>query len=229
MHFPITVGAGGTVQISVQRVAGGNAVLSGLFLGGAGEVIPPTTVPGPPTAVAAAPGSGQVALTWLAPASDGGSSITTYTATASPGGATCTTGSLGCTVTGLSNGTAYSFTVVATNAVGSGPASSPVSATPVAPATVPGAPTGQKATALRSGGIQLTWLAPVSDGGSSITGHRIYRSTSSGTEVLYATVGAVTIFTDTATTKGMRYYYRIAAVNALGVGPLSAEVNARAR
>ena len=40
MHFPVSVGAGGSVLITVNRVAGANAVLSGVFLGGAGT--PPT-------------------------------------------------------------------------------------------------------------------------------------------------------------------------------------------
>jgi hypothetical protein len=64
--------------------------------------------------------------------SDGGSPITGYTVTASPGGATCSTaGTRSCTVTGLLNGTAYTFTVRATNSVGTGPASAP--SAPVTP------------------------------------------------------------------------------------------------
>jgi len=186
-------------------------------------------VPGAPTNLAATPGDGQVALTWSAPSSDGGSPIASYTATASPGGASCTTASLGCTVSGLTNGTTYSFTVVATNSVGTGPASSAVSATPVAPATVPGAPTNIKASALRGGGIELTWSAPVSDGGSPVIGYWIYRSTSSGAEAFYVAVGTVTSFIDSSTSSRTRYYYQVAAVNAIGVGSLSAEASARAR
>jgi hypothetical protein len=74
----------------------------------------------------------SVAVSWTAPTSDGGAPITAYTVTASPGGATCSTsGALSCTVTGLTNGTAYTFTVRATNSIGTGPASSP--SAPVTP------------------------------------------------------------------------------------------------
>ncbi len=103
-------------------------------------------MPGAPTLTSATPGNGQVALAWTAPASNGGSAITGYTATATPGGATCSTTTLGCTISGLTNGTSYSFTVIATNGVGPGPASNVLSATPTAPATVPGAPTLTTAT-----------------------------------------------------------------------------------
>ncbi len=64
-------------------------------------------------------------VTWSVPSSTGGAPITSYTATAKSGGETCkwTSGPLTCTVTGLTNGTAYTFTVTATNANGTGAAS----------------------------------------------------------------------------------------------------------
>src|SRR5207247_4386108 len=133
LHFPISVPAGGQVTVTVNKL-GRNAVMSGVFLGGASG--PSPTPPGAPTLNTATPGNGQVSLSWSAPSSNGGSAITGYTATASPSGATCTTsGVTTCAVTGLSNGTLYSFSVTATNAAGTGGASNALSATP---RTVPG-------------------------------------------------------------------------------------------
>jgi hypothetical protein len=91
--------------------------------------------PQAPTGVTAVPGNAQATVSFSAPAITGGSPITGYTVTSNPGGFTSSGLSLSQTVTGLTNGISYSFTVTATNAIGTGPAST--ASTPVTPSTAP--------------------------------------------------------------------------------------------
>src|SRR5579871_192811 len=81
--------------------------------------------PAAPGLVTATPGNAQASVAFVAPVSNGGAPITLYTVTSNPGGITRTGVSSPITVTGLANGTAYTFTVTATNSAGTGPASSP--------------------------------------------------------------------------------------------------------
>ena len=75
----------------------------------------------------------------------------------------------------------------------------------------------------------LTWSAPTSDGGSPVTGYRVHRGTSSGTEVFLLQVGSVATYRDNANSRGVRYYYVIEAVNAVGTSPRSNEATAIAK
>jgi uncharacterized protein (TIGR02145 family) len=76
------------------------------------------TVPEPPTAVTASAGNNQANVTFTAPINNGGSEITGYTVTSDPGGLTANGSASPITVTGLTNATAYTFTVTAKNAIG---------------------------------------------------------------------------------------------------------------
>jgi hypothetical protein len=97
-------------------------------------------------------------------------------------------------------------------------------ASPTPAPSAPGAPTLDSATA-GVGMVDLSWSPPPSDGGSPVTGYEIWRGTSSGTEVLYATVGNVLSYQDAAAPAGT-YFYRVAAQNVAGTGSLSNELSA---
>lgn len=86
--------------------------------------VTPFAAPGAPTVTAVLASETTAQVTWSA-SSANGSVVTLYTVTASPGSHSCTwtSGPLSCTITGLSDSTSYSFTVVATNTAGNGPAS----------------------------------------------------------------------------------------------------------
>jgi subtilisin len=96
---------------------------------------------------------------------------------------------------------------------------------PPPPPTAPGAPNLTAASA-GNGSVALTWSAPVSDGGSPISGYQIWRGTSSGGESLLTTVGVTTGYTDSSVSNGTTYYYQVAAVNTVGPGPGSNERSA---
>ena len=187
------------------------------------------TTPGAPTAVSATAGNGQATVSWTAPASNGGSAISGYTATASPGGASCTTaGATGCTIGGLTNGTAYTISVTATNAAGTGPASAASAAvTPTDPTILPVKPASPTLmSAVPGNSVTITWAAPTNNGGAPITAYRIYRGTSSGTETFLLGVGSVTTYTDETTDNGTTYFFQVSAINSAGEGPRSGELSA---
>jgi hypothetical protein len=145
----------------------GTATASATFAGDAnhnGSSATPTTfgitatVPGAPGNVAATAGDASASVSWSAPTSDGGSPITGYTVTAAPAAGTCIVTGTTAACTGLANGTPYTFSVVAANVVGSGPAGLSPQVTPAVAGqgVAPAAPVRVRAEA-RDRSIEVSW------------------------------------------------------------------------
>ena len=167
-----------------------------------------------PTITSVLSGNGYAIVLWAPPASPGGT-ITAYTVTSTPGGITATTAdgsTLYATVSGLTNGTSYTFTCAAIVGGVPGTASSPSSA--VIPYTVPNPPTLVSATAADSQ-ITATWIAG-NNGGAAITSFLVTASSISVTASSSATSAAIT-----GLTNGQVYTISIQAVNAAGASASS--------
>jgi hypothetical protein len=199
-------------------------------------VAAPVTKPGAPALTSASAGNGAVTLAWNAPTSNGGSAILGYNVfEGSSPGAESTTPLNGSTLiagtsdalSGLTNGTAYYFTVQAVNGVGSSASSNELSSTPSAP-TASNAPTLTSAAA-GNGAVTLTWSAPASNGGSAIQGYNVFVGTGAGLESTTATNTSLIAGTsDTlgGLTNGTTYFFTVQAVNGVGSSVSSNERSA---
>jgi predicted phage tail protein len=210
----------------IFQVAAVNAAGTGSYSTPSSSVTPYTT-PGAPTGVVGTAGSSQVSLSWTAPSDNGGALITDYAIQySSNGGGTWipfTDGESANTstvVTGLANGTEYTFQVAAINAAGTGTYSA--SSLGVTPVTTPGAPTSVIETP-GDGQVSLSWTAPSSNGGSAITDYVVqYSSNSGGTWTTFADgTSTNTTATVTGLSNGTAYDFQVAAVNASGTGAYS--------
>ncbi|MDE2806520.1 MAG: fibronectin type III domain-containing protein [Gemmatimonadota bacterium] len=190
-------------------------------------------LPGSPTRLTAtARGTSSIVLSWDVPSSGAGlvtgyRVATSRTASGPWTELTANTGSrtTAYTHSGLSPGTTRYYRVAAISRAGPGPWSSVVRATTTT--TVPGAPTNLRAV---PGGLRgtdqivLTWSAPVDNGGSPITGYRIWwRSTvTSDWVILVASTGSTgTTYLHSGLTPASTQFYRVSAINSKGTGPSS--------
>jgi fibronectin type 3 domain-containing protein len=184
--------------------------------------------PGPPINLAAQGGDGFVLLTWEPPEEDGASPVLYYILyRGNDPDLMSDLGHIG-NVTSyndnnlVENGVTYYYRVRAINEYGEGNLSEAVSATPLG---VPGVPSSVSASKV-DGTVRITWNRPTQDGGSPILNYRLYRGTSTGQPVPYATVGNTTFsYTDGNVSEGEIYSYRLLALNEVGDGPLSTAVS----
>ena len=122
------------------------------------DAVTPAGVPSAPTTIRALPGNKSATVSWSAPTSNGGELITGYRVTAVPGGAQCTTASptaLSCSVSNLTNGVAYKFTVIAINAIGNSVPS--LASVIITPSTKPLAPNSLLVASPAVGRVKLNW------------------------------------------------------------------------
>jgi hypothetical protein len=184
-----------------------------------------TTAPSAPTGLSAAAGNASALLSFGVPASNGGATISGYEYTSDAGAtwhllATSGGGPLTGRVTGLSNGTSYTFGVRAVNSVGSGASSSPASATPVG---VPSAPTSLSA-ASGDASAALSFLAPGSTGGNPINGYRYSSDAGLSWNSLVVSGSDPVTGTVSGLTNGTSYTFVLRAENGVGAGLVSGSV-----
>ncbi len=227
LHYTVTCGSqsatGTTSPIVVTGLTNGTSVTcTAVATNSLGDsvpsapsnaVTPMAVLPAAPSNAVATRGNAQVSVTFTPAGYDGGSPITSY-------GATCGSQRVNgaaspIVVTGLSNGTAVTCTVVATNVIGDGPASAPSNS--VIPASVPDAPTAVVAT---RGNTQVSVaFTPGSNEGLPISNFHVVCGTRSAD-------GTTSLIVVGGLSNGVSVTCSVIATNALGDGAASAPSNA---
>ena len=184
-------------------------------------IVATATAPGA-TSLQVRGGLNSVTLTWSTP-DNGGAPVSSYviSRSTSPGVASAytTTGAVtSFTDQAVTPGTTYYYRVAAVNTAGTGASSDEASGVPYTTAAAP------RLTALAGKSqVSLSWTVPA-DGGTPISGYRIYRGLAAGSEQLVQTISTGTTYVDAGLVGGTTYYYRVAAVTTGGTGALSDSV-----
>lgn len=198
------------VHASGYVVEYGDAVTGGSFtLPSVTSTLSIVDVPGAPGSVSATAGDTQAAVSFTAPGGDGGSAVIDYLVTSS-GGQTATCSASPCTVTGLTNGTGYTFTVTARNAAGSSPSSA--ASASVTPHAVPAAPTVVSGTSSAT----VSWVASADPG---VTGYTVIAEPG---EATCSTSSAAATSCVLGAAAGVNTAYRVIVHSASGDSPRSA-------
>ncbi|MCL2065929.1 MAG: fibronectin type III domain-containing protein [Treponema sp.] len=237
----ITTITGAAVYITVTDIAGTNGTpifvqvykvetTDNTITGFGQNDATPVTTPSAPGSFTATAGNAQVILTWVK-SGDGGSVITKYQYSyGAAGGYTqnwidipgSNADTTTCTVTGLANGTSYTFEVRAINAIGNGASSGTQTAAPTPAATEPAPPSGFTVT-VGNAQVTLSWTTP-SNGGSAITKYQYLYNPGSPTWTDIPGSGpGTTSYTVTSLTNGTSYTFEVRAVNAIGNGTSSGQ------
>lgn len=205
---PIRIGGlandGGLVSIMLRAV-------NSRGIGASSEVFSFNTlnVPDAPTIDSAIRGNTQATISFFPPTNDGGLLITSYTVTSNPEGISATGSSSPIIVTGLTNGTSYTFTVIATNIIGNSISSLP--STQVTPATIPNKPTILSVIPGNEGAL-ITFSPPNDNGGEEITSYTV--KSFPGNFVATDSVESQIVIT--GLTNGTSYTFTLIATNNVG-------------
>jgi phospholipase C len=202
-------------------IAGVNARGTGIF----SSRTSPITVGAPvaPSSVNAVPADGAATVSWKAPANLNGSSLTGYTIVVyrnlSPiSSQTFASPATTQSITGLTNGTAYSFGVKAINGTATGPSAQ-------SPVITVGAPLPARnvmATVAGNGSVTLTWNVPATDNGSPVVAYVVTPYRGVAAQITRTFQSNATTQTITGLVHGQPYTFTVAATNANGTGRQSA-------
>ncbi|HEY3419639.1 MAG TPA: fibronectin type III domain-containing protein [Methanomassiliicoccales archaeon] len=179
---------------------------------------PLPAVPGAPSGLTAMPGNDMVTINWLAPSSDGGAAIDYYLVYVDGVARSDYFITTSATITGLTGGHSYSFTVAGHNSAGMGAQSATVTTAPSS-TSVPGVPTGLIVSP-GNGQVSLTWTSQDDNGGTAIDYFIVYQN---GVDVQHTSTTAVTI---NGLTNGQPYDFNVAAHNSIGTGMQTPGVSA---
>ncbi len=208
------------------RVYATNAIGNGAYSANSLSILA-ARVPNAPTitSVTNIPLDGtSIDVAFVAPTNNGGSTITSYTAVSNPDNITATisqSGSGTIRVTGLTQGTTYTFTVYASNLIGNGTSSSP--SNNILAARTPYEPTITGVTSNGPGSVSISFTAPTDNGGSTITSYVAVSNPDNITATISQSgSGSITMNGLSITTS---YTFVMYATNVYGTGPGSVPSN----